>query len=177
MLTARADRDSRLEGLETGADDYLVKPFDADELQARVKNLIDQRRKLRERYRKEFLFEPSERKIPAPEEGFLRRVTTCIDKHLEEPGFNVEQLGKEIGLSRMQLYRKILALTDHKPSELIRNIRLKLAARMFREGHRNITRVMYSVGFSSPSYFAQNFRTLFGVNPSEYIRQNLLETK
>lgn len=179
MLTAKADRDSKLESLETGADDYIIKPFDAEELQVRVKNLIEQRKKLRERYRKEFLADPAIHEIPSPEDELLARVMDCLKEHLAESEFNVEHLGKELGLSRSQLYRKILALTDHSPNELIRNMRLKMAARMFLEGYKNITTVLYTTGFSSPSYFTKSFRRLFGVIPSDYIRLNekTLESK
>jgi len=82
--------------------------------------------------------------------------------------------GKKLGFSHTQFYRKILALTDHTPSEFIRNIRLKMAAKMFHGAHRNITRVLYSVGFNTPAYFAQCFREVYGINPSEYIKQKEL---
>jgi signal transduction histidine kinase/ligand-binding sensor domain-containing protein/DNA-binding response OmpR family regulator len=176
ILTAKADRESKLESLETGADDYIIKPFDAEELQVRVKNLIEQRRKLREFYRKEFLADPAVHEIPLPENEFLDRFMDCLKKHLTESGFNVEQLGEELHLSRTQLYRKILALTDHTPGEFIRNFRLKMAARMFLEGHTNITKVLYTVGYNSPSHFTQSFRELFGINPSEYIKQKAKST-
>ncbi len=171
MLTAKADRSSMLEGLKTGADDYLIKPFDAEELQVRVRNLIEQRKKLRERFRKEFLTDQAGYKLPAPEDEFMIRVLDCMEQHMTKSEFNVEQMGKELSLSRMQLYRKILAMTDHTPSELIRNTRLKMAARMFVEGHKNVTRVMLSVGFDTSVHFAQYFRELFGINPSEYIKK------
>ena len=172
MLTAKADRDSKLESLETGVDDFILKPFDAEELLVRVKNLIETRMKLRERFRKEFLADTGGQIIPAPEDEFMIRVMNCLKIHLTESEFNVEQMGKELGLSRAQLYRKILAMTDHAPSEFIRSNRLKMAARMFLEGHKNVTRVMYSVGFTTSAYFAQCFREMYGLNPSEYIRQN-----
>jgi AraC-like DNA-binding protein len=92
-------------------------------------------------------------------------------KNLEDPEFSVKQLGEELHLSHTQLYRKVLSLTDHTPNEYIRNTRLKMAARMFTEGHRNISTVLYTTGFNSPSYFTQSFRELFGMNPSEYIRK------
>ena len=95
----------------------------------------------------------------------------CLKTNMAESEFNVEHMGKELRLGRTQLYRKILALTDQTPSEFLRNIRLKMAARMFQEGHTNITRVMYDVGFNSSAYFAQCFRNLFGINPSAYIKQ------
>jgi len=176
MLTAKADRDSKLESLETGADDYILKPFDAEELLVRVKNLIETRMKLRERFRKEFLADTDGQIIPPPEDEFMIRVMNCLKIHLTESEFNVEQMGKELGLGRTQLYRKILAMTDHTPSEFIRNNRLKMAARMFLEGHKNVTRVMYSVGFDTSVNFAQHFRQMFGVNPSEYVK-NTTEPK
>jgi YesN/AraC family two-component response regulator len=172
MLTAKADKASKLEGLETGADDYLVKPFDVDELQVRVKNLIQQRINLRDKYRKEFVAsDPFTIKIPGLEDDFLSKVVDCIKKHIDEHEFGVEQLGREIGFSRSQLHRKLRSLTGYVPGRFIRNIRLKQAARMFKEGHKNITEVLYSVGFNTPSHFSQAFRDFFGMNPSDYLSQ------
>jgi two-component system, sensor histidine kinase ChiS len=171
MLTAKADKESKLEGLSTGADDYLIKPFDVDELNVRVRNLIEQRRKLREKFRKEFLKDPVGPVMPPAEDEFLARLLDCARKHLEDPEFSIKQMGEELHLSHTQLYRKVLSLTDYTPNEYIRNLRLKTAARMFMEGHTNITSVLYTVGYNSPSYFTQSFRELFGLSPSEYIRQ------
>jgi signal transduction histidine kinase/ligand-binding sensor domain-containing protein/DNA-binding response OmpR family regulator len=171
MLTAKADKESKLEGLSTGADDYLIKPFDADELNVRVKNLIVQRKKLREKFRKEFLMDPVATVMPPTEDEFLVRLLDCTRKHLEDSEFTVKQLGEELNLSHTQLYRKVLSLTDHTPIEYIRNYRLMTAARMFLEGHRNITSVLYTIGFNSPSYFTKSFRELFGISPSDYIKQ------
>ena len=171
MLTAKADRESKLVGLETGADDYIIKPFDVDELNVRVKNLIEQRKRLREKFRKEFLMDNAGPVMPATEDEFLARLIDCTKKHLEDPEFTVKQLGEELHLSHTQLYRKVLSLTDHTPNEYIRNYRLMTAARMFLEGDTNITNVLYTVGYNSPSYFTQSFKELFGLSPSEYIRQ------
>ncbi len=171
MLTAKADRESKMEGLKIGADDYIIKPFDAGELQVRVSNLIQQRKKLRERYRKELIDITTYRDIPPPEDEFMVKVMNCINRHLKESDYNVKKLGDEMRLSRIQLYRKIIALTDYPPSLLIRNMRLKMAARMFMKGHKNVTSVMYTVGFSTPSHFTKCFRELFGLNPSKYIKQ------
>ena len=134
MLTAKADKTSKMESLETGADDYILKPFDAEELQARVRNLIEQRKRLRERYRKEFLTDPGIDGISEPADGFLEKVISCLEKNLSDSEYNVQQLGQDVGLSQSQLYRKMLALTDHSPNEFIRNTRLKMAAGMFQRG-------------------------------------------
>jgi len=170
MLTAKADRDSKIEGLQTGVDDYLIKPFDAEELKVRVKNILDQRKLLRVHYRKEFeANDPFTVDIPSGDGDFLTKVVDTIKSHLGESEYSVEQLGNEVGFSRSQFYRKIMALTGYPPHEFIRNIRLKQAARMFREGNTNVTQVLYTVGFNSPSYFTKSFRELFGINPSDFI--------
>jgi signal transduction histidine kinase/DNA-binding response OmpR family regulator len=170
MLTAKADKTSKLEGLGTGADDYIIKPFDAEELRVRVENLITQRRKLREKYRKEFISGLKNRKFAPPDEQFLNRVSETINHHLSESEFNIERLSEGIGMSRSQLYRKTLAVTGYTPVEFLRNIRLKHAAHMFKEKHHNIAQVAYHVGFSNPAYFSVCFKELFGMAPSEYIK-------
>jgi AraC-like DNA-binding protein len=170
MLTAKADKTSKLEGLGTGADDYIIKPFDAEELRVRVENLITQRRKLREKYRKEFISGLKNRKFAPPDEQFLNRVSETINHHLSESEFNIERLSEGIGMSRSQLYRKTLAVTGYTPVEFLRNIKLKHAANMFKEKHHNIAQVAYHVGFSNPAYFSVCFKELFGLSPSEYIK-------
>jgi YesN/AraC family two-component response regulator len=172
ILTAKADRGSKMEGLHTGADDYIIKPFDAEELLIRVENLIRQRRKLRDKFRREFIeSDPFTKVIPDMEGEFITRIVDCIKKHLSEPEFGVEQLAGEIGFSRSQLYRKLRSLTGYVPNRFIRDIRLKHAVRMFCEGNRNITQVLYSVGFNTPSYFSKSFRELYGMNPSDYLHK------
>ena len=171
MLTAKADKESKLQGLSTGADDYLVKPFDADELLVRVRNLIRQRSNLRDKYMKEFaLNDPLTKEVADLHEDFLNSVVDCIHAHIAEFDFGVDQLARELGFSRSQLYRKLNSLTGYGPGDFIRNIRLKQAARMLREGHTNITTVLYSVGFNSPSHFSKCFRAFFGKNPSDYLK-------
>jgi CheY-like chemotaxis protein len=172
MLTAKADRDNKLEGLDTGVDDYLIKPFDAEELQHRVRNLIEQRKRLREKYRKKFLTEPvTAEDKPVQTDDFLTKVLNLVQSNLSDSGYNVEQLCRNVGLSQSQLYRKLMALTDHSPVEFIRCIRLKAAAEMFQKGATNVSTVLYSAGFSTPSHFSRYFRELYGVNPSDYIRK------
>jgi signal transduction histidine kinase/ligand-binding sensor domain-containing protein/AraC-like DNA-binding protein len=172
MLTARADKDSKLKGLTTGVDDYLIKPFDAEELHIRIHNLIQQRKNLREKFRMEFTrLDPFTKDLAGLEDDFLSRVVDSILEHLGEHDYGVEQLAGDLRFSRSQLFRKIQSLTGYAPRDFIRNIRLKQAARMFQEGHTNITEVLYSVGFNTPSHFSQSFRELFGMNPSDYLKQ------
>ena len=172
MLTAKADKRSKLDSYEKGADDYILKPFDAEELRSRVGNLIEQRKRLRERFRQEFLSEPGTIKsLPEQTDNFLLKVCDIVKSNLSDSVYSVEQLCQDVGLSQPQLYRKLMALTDHSPSEFIRNTRLRKAAEMFQHGETNVSIVLYAVGFNTPSHFSRSFRELFGVNPSDYIRK------
>jgi len=170
MLTAKTSVEDRIEGLETGADDYLTKPFNIKELRVRVKNLIKQRQKLRERFRKELLLEPREIAVTSADERFIRQSLEIIENNMSDQDFSVEQLGADLAMSRMQLFRKIKALTDQSPSEYIRTIRLKRAAQLIKSSYGNLAEITYEVGFNSPSYFAKCFRELYGVTPSEFNR-------
>jgi signal transduction histidine kinase/DNA-binding response OmpR family regulator len=172
LLTSRSATENKIEGLGTGADDYITKPFSIAELRARVNNLIIQRRNLRKRYRKELIFDARDLAVTSTDEKFLNRVFQTIELHISDYNFTVEEFAKEIGLSRMQLHRKIHALTDQSANELIRSYRLKKAVRLLAVKSGNISEVAYEVGFSNPSYFASSFKDLFGYSPSEYL-QNL----
>jgi signal transduction histidine kinase/ligand-binding sensor domain-containing protein/DNA-binding response OmpR family regulator len=168
LLTAQAGRESKLSGLETGADDYLVKPFDAEELRVRVRNLILQRQKLRERFAGEIKLPPTEVAPPSADDLFLKKVMEVVEINMSNPDFNVDKLSREIGMSQSQLYRKITALTGINSSEFIRRLRLQRAAALLAAGRGNVTEVSYEVGFNNLSYFAKCFKELYGQSPSEY---------
>jgi signal transduction histidine kinase/ligand-binding sensor domain-containing protein/DNA-binding response OmpR family regulator len=169
LLTARANRESKLAGLETGADDYLIKPFDAEELRVRIKNLITQRRQLRARFSQKLLIEPHEMAVTSADERFLQRALNLIEEKMADPDFNVEEFSRRIGLSRSQLHRKLDALTGQSATEFIRLIRLKRAASLIKQGYGNISEIAFEVGFNHLSYFTQCFRKEFGVNPKDYV--------
>ncbi|MFQ5675785.1 MAG: ATP-binding protein, partial [bacterium] len=168
LLTARAGGESKVEGLETGADDYIIKPFDARELQVRVRNLIEQRRKLRERFRKEGILEPKEIAVTSMDEQFLRKAMDIIEQNLSEPEFSTEIFAKRVAMSRMQLHRKLRALTDHSAHGFIRAYRLKRAAQLLQHHAGTVTEICYDVGFNSLSHFSKAFREQFGQSPSEF---------
>jgi len=168
MLTAKATSKDKIEGYETGADDYIMKPFEATELQVRIKNLIDQRRKLREHFRKEGLFEIGDKIITSIDKRFLSRAIEIIHSHISDTTFSVDIFSDEIGMSRSQLLRKLTALVGESPSDLIRRIRLSKAAKLIEEKFGNISEIAIEVGFSNPANFSRSFGRQFGVSPSEY---------
>ncbi len=169
LLTARSTLENKLEGLETGADDYMTKPFKIKELQIRVSNLIEQRKKLRQRFRKEFLIEPKEIAITSSDEKFLTRILEILEHNYTNENFTADEFSKKAGLSRMQLHRKLSAVTDQSASEFIRNFRLKRAVKLLSVKKGNISEISFEVGFSNPSYFAECFKNLFGYSPSEFL--------
>lgn len=168
LLTARTPLIFNIEGLETGADDYITKPFNLTILEARVWNLLDSRQKLRDRYRKEITLQPKNVAITSPDEKFLERVMNFIEKNISEPSLSVEELGKEAGMSRVTLYRKIKALTNQTAVEFIRSVRLKRAAQLLEQNKLNVNEVAYMVGFLDIDYFRRCFKEEFGFTPKEF---------
>jgi len=179
LLTALTSMESKIEGLETGADDFLSKPFDASELKVRVKNLVVQRRTLAEKFMKNASRIGIANTLGLPESGmtsadenFLQRSLEIIRKHMADPDFTVDALSESLNLSRSQLYRKVQALTILSPNEYIRYCRLQKAAQMLLHNTGNIAEVAYDVGFNNPSYFSKCFKEQFGVNPSDYQKED-----
>jgi signal transduction histidine kinase/DNA-binding response OmpR family regulator len=168
LLTAKASRDSRIEGLETGADDYITKPFDAKELQIRIQNLIEQRRHLRKKFRISGLIGVKEHSTTSADERFLERARTILEAHISDQGFTTEIFAGEMYLSRMQFHRKIRALTDLSPWQFVRKVRLHRAADLLRSRAGNISEIASGIGYDSPSKFAEAFRREFGQTPSEF---------
>lgn len=168
LLTAKAGEAHEIAGLETGADDYVVKPFSNELLRVRVKKLIELREQLHRRYSRELVLKPNEVALTSTDEKFLQRVQELFDERLTDSQFNAQVFSREIGMSRMQLHRKLKALTGHATSELIRSQRLKTAAQLLQKGGVNMSEIGYSVGFNDPSYFSKCFKEFYGYSPSEY---------
>ena len=171
LLTAKASTDSRVEGLESGADDYLTKPFEVRELQARVANLISSRRRLQER-----LDEPGSEPVPTlstdegstDESAFATQVRAAIDSNLADEAFGVEMLAQELNMSRVHLYRRVREELDQQPSELIIGMRLDRAAHLLSSDAGSVAEIAYGVGFKSVSHFTKRFRLRFEQTPSSY---------
>jgi YesN/AraC family two-component response regulator len=170
LLTAKAGQENKIEGLETGADDYLTKPFDVRELQARIENLIKIRKQLQAKYIKlDFVFKANRKMGNSLDEEFIAKVMEVMDKHISEEEFSIEELGNEVGMSRSQFHRKFKAITGKPASMFLRSVRLSKAKKMIEEQRGNISEIAYSVGFSSPSYFSKCFREEFGYPPSDLV--------
>lgn len=168
LLTAKAEQDQKIEGLETGADDYMIKPFDPKELLARVRNLIDQRRRLRERFTREIKLKPADIAITSVDERFLNKGLHVVESHISDCTFTAERFAEEMYLSQMQLHRKIKALTNCSPWEFVRTIRLERASQLLQKKAGTVAEIAYEVGYSDPSHFADAFKKQFGVSPSEF---------
>jgi len=172
LLTARASSESRIEGLETGADDFITKPFDLQELLVRIKNLILQRNKLKERFRKEIEFSKlsGDSDVVSMDEQFIRKAKAIVEQNISEPDFTIEDFAGKMALSRVQLHRKLKALTGQSATQFIRTIRLNRAAELLLKKSATVSEIAYDVGFNTLPYFTKCFQEQFGVNPSEFAK-------
>jgi len=173
MLTSKSDVANRLEGLEKGADAFLAKPFDMDELHVVINNLISKNLRLKGKYSgsQQQKDKVEETKVKGNDELLMERIMKVVNKHLSDSDFNVETLTTEVGISRAQLHRKMKEMTGLPVSEFIRNIRLEQAVRLLEEQKINVTQVAYTVGFSNLAHFSTVFRKQFGVSPTEYMER------
>jgi signal transduction histidine kinase/DNA-binding response OmpR family regulator/ligand-binding sensor domain-containing protein len=171
LLTAKSSEDSKLSGLSSGADDYLTKPFNKNELLLKVRNGVNRQLKLRERLRAELMSTASKIEVLSEDEKFLNSVKEKILERLSDEQLSVESLSDDIGMSRVQLYRKVSGLTGISVNELIRKLRLQRAAQLLQQKWGPVSQVAYEVGFSNLSYFSKVFKEEFGVLPSEYTVQ------
>lgn len=167
LLTAKADQKDKIQGLKAHADEYLTKPFLPEELKVRIQNLIESRRQMREKYKREFMMRPDEISVHSMDDAFLLRVKKVVDEHIDDEHFTVEQLGREVSMSRSQIHRKLVALTAQSATEFIRSYRLHRAKDMIGKDAGSISEIAYAVGFGSPSYFSKCFRKEFDISPSE----------
>ena len=168
MLTAKAGLDDKIEGLETGIDAYLTKPFSARELKVRVKNLIYQRKELRKRFSKTSIIKPSEVSTISIDQAFLEKTINTIKSNFEDEQFSVDILAEQMNMSISQLNRKLNALIDQPPGQLIRTFRLQRAADLLKQNAGTVAEICYKVGFNDQAYFSRAFKKQFGVSPSEY---------
>ena len=171
LLTARTSLIYKFEGLESGADDYISKPFNIKEFKLRVRNLLESSRRLREKFSSETHLLASELTVTSLDEKLLEKAMTIVESNISNAEFDVATFCKELGVSRTMLFSKIKAWTNFTPKEFISEIRLKRAALYFEQSKMNISEVSYEVGFRNPKYFSKCFRKKYGKTPSEYIKK------
>jgi len=167
LLTARAEKGDKINGLETGADDYLIKPFDFDELLIRAKSLIQQRQQLRERFSRKLYLEPQHLAVNSADEQFLQQLLQTIEMNMGAEHFGVKQLQEALHVSSSQLHRKVSALTNQSPNALLRSMRLQRAKQLLEQEAGNVSEIALEVGFSSMAHFSRAFKKEFGVSPSK----------
>lgn len=171
LLTAQTEMEQRIEGLETGADSYISKPFSTEYLKVRIDNLLDIRKKLKERFSKSINIDPKELTLASLDERLLQNVIEYIRKNIENSELSVETMSKDLGFSRTHLHRKLKALTGQSPIEFIKMVRMKQAAYLLGTGKLTVSEIAYKVGYNTPSYFSNSFSAYFGMSPTEYIEK------
>ena len=171
LLTTRTEHQSRVMGLEQGADAYIDKPFNFEELEANIAGLIANRMRVKGKFSGMQEQEDAVRKIELKgnDAALMEKIMNAVNRRIDDSDFNVEALASEVGLSRVQLHRRMKELTGIPVGDFIRNLRLQQAARLLAAGDTTVSQVTYAVGFSNPTHFSTAFKKHFGVTPSEYI--------
>jgi signal transduction histidine kinase/ligand-binding sensor domain-containing protein/DNA-binding response OmpR family regulator len=172
IVSARVSEEDKLEGFQAGADDYMVKPFSGKMLKSRIKARIENRRKLMKIFNDHIGFNPKGGLKSSPEKEFLKRLIKILDKHLSNENFNTELLAREMNLSRTQLYRKVLAITEQSASDFIRSYKMRKAAELLQEGKYNISEVAFKLGFKSLPHFTRTFSAVYKETPSKFLNNH-----
>lgn len=172
LLTAMHSKEHELKGLATGANDYITKPFDIFVLQAKIDNLLSIRDSMKERFASTVILEPTNVVITSPDERFLKKAIDVVEVNISDSELDIEGFAQKVGVSRMQLYRKLHALTNMTVKEFIRHIRLKRATQLLVQKKLNISEIAYEVGFKDLSHFRKCFKREYGVSAKEYIAKN-----
>jgi signal transduction histidine kinase/ligand-binding sensor domain-containing protein/DNA-binding response OmpR family regulator len=173
ILTAQDDPERRLEGVESGADSFITKPFSTKYLQVRIEKLIELRHKMKERFSKSIYMDAQEVTLTSMDERLLQKVIDYVRTNIENPELSVEHMSRELGMSRTHLHRKLKALTEKSPVEFIKMIRMKQAAYLLTTGKLSVSEVGYKVGYNTPSYFSSSFNAYFGMSPTAYMEKAL----
>lgn len=172
LLTARSAAEPKMEAFQVGANDYITKPFSFEMLQSRIRNLLAQQDAMRKLFQKQLEVNPTEISITSVDEQFIRQSIDTVEQNISNPDFSVEDLSRALHMSRVALYKKLLALTGKSPLDFIKTIRLKRAAQLLEKSQFTISEIAYEVGFNNPKYFARTFKKEFGLLPSEYAAKN-----
>lgn len=171
LLTAYALDEQRVTGFQSGADAYIPKPFNEELLKIRVRKLIENREKLKEYFKKNLTFGEKKENLTEIDKSLMSKFRQIVEESITDSELSVDAIGLELGMSRVQLYRKIKSLTNYAPNELVRNIRLKKAEHLIISSNKNISEIAYETGFSSPSYFSKCFKEYFNESPTDFMNR------
>ena len=169
LLTAKTNIQSKIEGMELGADAYLEKPFSVEYLQACASSLIQNREKLRKAFAQSPFVAANTMALTKADEDFIKKLNEVIQVNYSNPEFSMDDMADSLNMSRSNFYRKIKGVLDLSPNEYLRLERLKKAAQLLKEGENRVNEICYMVGFNSPSYFAKCFQKQFGVLPKDFV--------
>jgi len=171
LLTAFGMDEQKVRGFESGADAYIPKPFNEELLKIRIRKLIENRDKIKLSFQKNLTFGERKDSVTEMDKTFITKFREIVEDNLIDSNLNVDEIGRNLGLSRVQLYRKVKSLTNYAPNELVRNIRLKVAEQMLVNTEKTVSEIAYDTGFTSPSYFTKCFKEYFNCSPKEYLKK------
>ena len=169
IMTAFGSIEGAVDAMRCGADDYITKPFNMDLLLLRIQKQLDLWKQLRQKFQKHIEVKPGDIEGSSLDEDLIKKAIAYVEKNMSEPDFSVEDLSRELGMSRVYLYKKLLAITGKTPIEFIRIIRLKRSAQLLQKTDLSVSEVAYRVGFNNPRYFSKYFKEEFGVLPSAFV--------
>ncbi|WP_082326434.1 hybrid sensor histidine kinase/response regulator transcription factor [Sunxiuqinia dokdonensis] len=168
LLTAKSLEEHKIEGIETGADDYITKPFNMIYLEKRIKNMLKQRKQLRERFSRDLQTAPKALAHSAADQEFLDKVVQLVEENLSDPDFSIETLLQHFSYGRTVFYKKMKGISGYSPKDFLRIVRMKKAGSLLCDTNQTVSEVAFAIGFNDPNYFSKQFKKHFGENPSEY---------
>jgi YesN/AraC family two-component response regulator len=172
LLTARTAITFKYEGLETGADEYITKPFHVEYLSLKIKNLLYQREMIKRKYLKDSITDPELITLTSMDEKLLKKVIEYIHSHMDQGDLTVESISEHLGISRVHLYRKIKSFTGVTPQEFLKTVRLKYAASLLSQKKLRISEVAFMCGYKDLAYFSKSFKAFYGISPTQYIQNS-----
>ena len=167
LLTALSEAKQKIQGLETGADDYLTKPFHPRELLARVNNLIENRQMLREKFSSNAIIKPGEISVTPRDQVFMENLIKVVEDNMANEKYSIEELSQDVGMSQSQLHRKLKALVNQTTNHFVRSIKMHRAKELLEKDAGTIAEIAYMVGYEDPGYFSKSYKAFFGHLPSE----------
>jgi transcriptional regulator GlxA family with amidase domain len=177
MLTALTAQQQLLAGLNVGANDYLTKPFNTEVLLSKVKNILFQQESFKKTYQKQVQVHAKEVEVESADEKYIQQALSVVEENISNPGFSVEEMSRQLFMSRVAMYKKLFALTGKTPIEFIRTIRLQRAAQLLESSEMTIAEIAYEVGFNNPKHFSKCFKNEFNILPSGYVNEKKASVK